>query len=413
MKYSKGVFQMKKSRGSIILIVFLLLFFLVVLSSCAGGGDGDPDVSYTKDITSFDFLLDDNGGSGLIDDVYGTVADTTVNLTVPFGTDVTALVPTIAITGVAVDPGNELAQDFTNAVTYTVTADDGTTKDYTVTVTVAPSDAKDITSFVFTAALNGALSSDVTGTVGATAVALTVPFGTDVTALVPTIAITGVAVDPGNELAQDFTNAVTYTVTADDGTTKDYTVTVTVAASDTKDITSFDFLAAENGEISSDVTGTVGDTTVTLTVPFGTDVTALNPTIVITGASVSPASLADQDFTIPVVYTVTADDGTTKDYTVTVTVAPSDAKDITSFDFLAAENGEISTDVTGTVDATTVALTVPSGTDVTALNPTIVITGVSVSPASLADQDFTIPVDYTVTADDGTTKVYTVTVVVE
>ena len=56
-----------------------------------------------------------------------------------------------------------------------------------------------------------------------------------------------------------------------------------------------------------------------LTVPFGTEVTALVPTIVHTGASVSPASGAAQDFTSPVNYTVTAEDGSTQAYEVTVT----------------------------------------------------------------------------------------------
>lgn len=61
--------------------------------------------------------------------------------------------------------------------------------------------------------------------------------------------------------------------------------------------------------------------TVKLTVPFGTDVTALIPTLAITGASVSPTSGTAQNFSTPVVYTVTAADGSTQTYTVTVTIA--------------------------------------------------------------------------------------------
>jgi hypothetical protein len=55
-------------------------------------------------------------------------------------------------------------------------------------------------------------------------------------------------------------------------------------------------------------------------VPFGTDLTNLAPTVTHTGASYSPAGA--QDFTGPVTYTVTAADGTTNAYTVTVTPAP-------------------------------------------------------------------------------------------
>ncbi len=64
--------------------------------------------------------------------------------------------------------------------------------------------------------------------------------------------------------------------------------------------------------------------TVALTVPYGTDVTALIPTITITGASVSPLSGVAHDFTTPQTYTVTAADASVQDYTVTVTVAPVD-----------------------------------------------------------------------------------------
>lgn len=61
--------------------------------------------------------------------------------------------------------------------------------------------------------------------------------------------------------------------------------------------------------------------TITASMPCGTDVTALEPVITISEkASVNPASGLPQDFTNPVIYTVTAEDGTQAFYTVTVTV---------------------------------------------------------------------------------------------
>jgi len=89
------------------------------------------------------------------------------------------------------------------------------------------SDAKTITAFDFKA-----LTPDVVGVIneGAKTIALTVPFGTDVTALVPTIVHTGASVSPASDTAQDFTSPVTYTVTAEDTSTQAYLVTVTVAA---------------------------------------------------------------------------------------------------------------------------------------------------------------------------------------
>ncbi|MCX6097086.1 MAG: S-layer homology domain-containing protein, partial [Caldiserica bacterium] len=117
-------------------------------------------------------------------------------------------------------------------------------------------------------------------------------------------------------VAHDFTTPVVYTVAAADASTQPYTVTVTVAANlGSKTITAFNFNA-----LSPAVIGVVNETlhTVALTVPFGAVVTALVPTITITGALVSPASGVAHDFTTPVVYTVAAADASTQAYVVTV-----------------------------------------------------------------------------------------------
>jgi len=87
--------------------------------------------------------------------------------------------------------------------------------------------------------------------------------------------------------------------------------------------------------------------------------------------------------------------------------AANPAKAITSFSFVTSA-------ATSTIDeiAHTIAVTVPSGTNVIALVPTIVITGVSVSPTSGVAQNFISPVTYTVTAADTSTQAYVVTVTV-
>jgi len=101
-----------------------------------------------------------------------------------------------------------------------------------VTVTAALSDAKVITAFSF-----AGLSPAVTGTITGTDIALTVPNATDVTALVATFTNSAASVVKVNATAQtsgttanNFTSPVAYLVTAEDGTTANYTVTVTVAA---------------------------------------------------------------------------------------------------------------------------------------------------------------------------------------
>jgi hypothetical protein len=148
------------------------------------------------------------------------------------------------------------------------------------------------------------------------------------------------------------------------------------------------------------------DGSITVNLPANTNVTNLTPVIVHNGVSIDPPMTAAQNFMDPVIYTVT-DGGTTNNYTVTATVAPAPpaqpatTNDITSF---------MIGDAVGNVSGNTITVEVPSGTDITALAPTIGINGVSVNPASGVEKDFTNPVTYTVTSESGVTKTYTVTV---
>ena len=152
----------------------------------------------------------------------------------------------------------------------------------------------------------------------------------------------------------------------------------------------------------SNIAGVINGTNISITVPFGTSTLALTPTIVYKGASISPASGVSQNFSSPVVYTVISADGSTKAYTVTVTVTPGTAtKDITSF----SVDG-----IPGTIIGTNIFVTVPYATNVAALAPDITFTGASINNASGVAQDFSLPVTYTVTAQDGSIKNYTVAV---
>ena len=68
-----------------------------------------------------------------------TIGTTTINITVPYGTALTALAPTFSVSlGASAVPGSGIAQDFTTAKTYIVTAQNGSTKTYTASITVAP-----------------------------------------------------------------------------------------------------------------------------------------------------------------------------------------------------------------------------------------------------------------------------------
>ena len=83
--------------------------------------------SKEKSITSFHFILNH--------DVAGKIDGTnfTITLNVDYGTDIKNLTPTIAVSaGAKVLPASGVSQDFTNPVTYTVIAEDGSIQNYVV-----------------------------------------------------------------------------------------------------------------------------------------------------------------------------------------------------------------------------------------------------------------------------------------
>jgi len=147
--------------------------------------------------------------------------------------------------------------------------------------------------------------------------------------------------------------------------------------------------------------------TISLTVPYGTSLSTLAPTFTLTTGTCNPVSgvAPSPSFAAanPATYTVT-DGATVNNYAVTVSVTPaSSLKDILTCDFGALG--------AATITGTSIVLTVPPSQAVTALAPTFTISQfATVSPASGSTQNFTNPVTYTVTAQNGTTKVYTVTV---
>lgn len=86
-------------------------------------------------------------------------------------------------------------------------------------------------------------------------------------------------------------------------------------------ITKFTFYAANNDALTVNQECSIVGTNITRTVPFGTDMTDLTPTIVHNGDSINPASLVAQDFSNPVQYQVTAANGAIRTYTVTLAEA--------------------------------------------------------------------------------------------
>lgn len=108
--------------------LFNLSIFLGAILSCSKLGE--------------DFLITDKEISSFsIDGKKGLINGNEINIQLPESTDITLLSPRIEIKGEIISPGSGLIQNFSEPRIYTVTAKDGTTKTYIVTVSLETNSA--------------------------------------------------------------------------------------------------------------------------------------------------------------------------------------------------------------------------------------------------------------------------------
>ena len=410
-------------------------------------------------------------------------------------------------------------------VTFTVTAENGKTQDYTLTITKAKSSEKDITAVKL---LNADKSVIAEGKLSGTTWTITLPSNTDKTLInkigsAPDVYMqvlhTGVSVkqeegwndadgapywNSGDAMCGISVNtSKTFTVTAEDGRTKEYTVEIKYTAPNaptlsggsatrsSKTAATVKFTSSEAGNYFYKVvdhgaaaptadeimkstthgTASAGETTITLSNltedardiyivvvgAAGGESTALKVEIPAYGSGSETPDTGKFTITInapkggtittnrtkadkgdEIIVTVKPDSGyqmvegsltyslavaggetvkiTGNRFTmpagnVTITckweTATTTAKGITSFSI---------SGVVGAVNNTTntITITLPRGTDVTELTPVIATNGVkSLTPGSGETVDFTNAVTYTAAMEDGSSKTYTVTVYVD
>ncbi|HEX5669457.1 MAG TPA: PQQ-binding-like beta-propeller repeat protein, partial [Chitinophagaceae bacterium] len=110
-------------------LIFLILTFFIF------GCSSETELPKSSDKEIITFVIKKTDGTEF------SAADFLVNwsgrnieFTLPYGTERNGLVPEFTIKGVSVQPGSGIKQDFTKPVYYTVTAQDGSSAQYTVTV---------------------------------------------------------------------------------------------------------------------------------------------------------------------------------------------------------------------------------------------------------------------------------------
>ena len=272
---------------------------------------------------------------------------TSYTLSVPNATASTTLTPTVdtpgatvTVNGVAVASGAASAPVAlnvgSNTIATVVTALDGvTTKTYTVTVTrAAPplSSNADLSNLALSAGFLGPAFAS-----GTTSYTASVPFATTALTVTPTVAdatatvtVNGVATPSGGAAGPIAlavgTNTITIVVTAQDGTTKNYVVNVTrLPPSSNADLSA---LSLSIGALQpafvpgvTSYTAAVGhattSVTVTPTVSHALASVVVNGMPVASGNASGAISLNVGANTVAAV--VTAQDGSTKTYTITVT----------------------------------------------------------------------------------------------
>jgi len=177
---------------------------------------------------------------------------------------------------------------------------------------------------------------------------------------------------------------------------------------DAKSITRF---ALE--EVEYPVEGVINEmaNTINITAAYGTDKTNLVPVIEAPyGAVVTPSSGVAQDFSNPVAYEVEALDGSTRNYTVSVTVLGSESteKEITRFYLEPLEQEAAIDNINNEIEVTY--------NDGYSYQQSVTIEHSQFSMVTATSKNILVPGEdktYTVTAQDGSERVYTIIYIVE
>ena len=291
-----------------ILLVTLIIGGLTAIYSCSD--DPEEPLSSEKEILSFN--APGQTGSATINET-----NMTVEAEVECDTDLTNLAPTFTISDEATAaPASGTASDYSNQVTITVTAEDGSTADWKVTISKTCSNEADILTFTLTEQTGEADIDNVGNNIE-----IEVAAGTDVSSLTPAWTLSeGATSDPLSGTTGDYSDIYTITVTAENGDEQEWEIDVSVADDD---------LSSENDILTFTLTEQTGEAdidnlfnNIEIEVANGTDLTSLTPAWTLSeGATSDPVSGTTSDYSSTFTITVTAENGDEQDWEVEVTEA--------------------------------------------------------------------------------------------
>ena len=152
----------------------------------------------------YSFRIKASNNPGLANDIEGVLSHDSIILNAGATINVSSLIPTISFGGVSLLPNASTPQNYTSGIVYTVTAEDGSQKNYKTYLNIL-SNTKAISSFIFKTSNNVSLSSDLTGIISGDSILLQIPPGIALNSLVPTITYIGQSLSPKNETTNNFT----------------------------------------------------------------------------------------------------------------------------------------------------------------------------------------------------------------
>ncbi|MGB5820985.1 MAG: DUF5018 domain-containing protein [Saonia sp.] len=286
------------------------LFVLALIMACSSSSE--EVLRSGNSITLFQLQINNGVVSGQINQTSNTIV---FNVT---DANLVSITPSITISeGATINPSPSSPRNFSQEVEYTVTAEDGIQKVYTVIVNNRILNKENLIT-LFQLPINGEIvDGDINQEINTITFDLV---GADLSSLTPTIEISeNATINPSLNTSQNFNEDISYTVTAENGDERTYQIIVNNRPLSTgNDILSF--IVGINGE---DIEVRINQDTREIAFETGSfNISRLEPEIIISeNATITPASGEAVDFTVPVTYTVTAENGETAEYKVQINKA--------------------------------------------------------------------------------------------
>jgi len=296
-----------------------------------------------------------------------------------------------------------------NTRSITVTAEDGSVKNYEVRILRKKNDENLILEFILEIGdenYNGIIDNNNN------TIKIEIPSHTDITNLVPQIKLSeGSSISPSSNITINFEENTSLKVTSESGITRDYEVVFSEIESDANFLLDFKFQLDESLFLEGII---IQDTkTVEITVPCHFDITNLSPIVEISECaeiSITPGSFFN--FENNNIFVVTAENGAQRSYVVNVIREENTANFILSFSFINSQNkitAEIIEDINNII-----FIEVPFDLDLSAIKTEITVSeNAIVSPNSGLSQNFNNEIKYTVTSKTGISRIYTIKVLTE